>query len=177
MQMKLIPEYLIQFLRHFNLTVFFFPLLLGFVSNPLSQTFMEYDPVMGGGPPFRRLFLDAMVIEEHPATRGLTAQLVAQLAVAEVKVDEDEDGDGVEDDDDDRAWRSVDLRGERRVSPERKKLVPGLLEVVTVRRGTAYLVRTGPADAELSGAWAQFVLRVLRNLGVPVVVEEESADA
>jgi hypothetical protein len=29
-----------------------------------SQTMMEYDPVMGGGPPFRRQFLDAMVVEE-----------------------------------------------------------------------------------------------------------------
>lgn len=29
-----------------------------------AQTMMEFDPVMGGGPPFRRLFLDAMVTEE-----------------------------------------------------------------------------------------------------------------
>ncbi len=30
----------------------------------MAQTMMEFDPVMGGGPPFRRLFLDAMVTEE-----------------------------------------------------------------------------------------------------------------
>jgi len=33
-------------------------------TRALSETMMEFDPVMGGGPPFRRLFLDAMVMEE-----------------------------------------------------------------------------------------------------------------
>lgn len=42
-----------------------------------GQVSLEFDPVLGGGPPFRRLFLDAMVVEEqqglervfHPATK------------------------------------------------------------------------------------------------------------
>lgn len=48
-----------------------------FATTALSETLMEFDPVMGGGPPFRRLFLDAMVMEEsdnlervfHPAKK------------------------------------------------------------------------------------------------------------
>ena len=64
MHKKLISGYIFQFPMFFYLNVFIFFLLLVISSNVLPQVMMEYDPVMGGGPPFRRLFLDAMVTEE-----------------------------------------------------------------------------------------------------------------
>lgn len=50
--------------KHLMRNVFVFFLFLIVTSTAFPEIMMEYDPKMVGGPPFRRLFLDAMVTEK-----------------------------------------------------------------------------------------------------------------